>query len=81
MHTLRHVEGKDQCSSLDSGPSRGDPKEEGDITNSEVLHKEQAFEPHIRHLTPGDGQWEGDPLFSLENQRSLLSEELEGVRK
>ena len=57
------MKGKTSVLVWTQAPLTGDPTEEGDITNSKVLHKEKAFEPHIGHLAPGDGQWEGDPLI------------------
>ena len=39
----------------------GDPEEEGKVTNLWSLSKEQGFQPHIGHLSPGVQHQEVEP--------------------
>ena len=58
------------------------------IPKRRAILQTQRSSTRSKHLSPtlgisplGMGNGKVTPLFSLENQRSLLSEELEGVRK
>ena len=69
---------------IELGPTlpAGDPRGRGEITNSEVLPKEQGVQSQLQahqpwRLAPG----RQNPLTGSENQQGLQSGEPEGCRK
>lgn len=69
---------------IESGPTHSSrwPKRWGEITNSEVLPKEQGVQSQLKHSNPGEWHLEDKPLpGSWKNRQGLPSGEPEGWRQ
>lgn len=75
------MKGKTSVLVWTQAPLRGDPKEEGDLQTQRFSIRSKHLSPTLGILPLGMDNRKVTPLLSLENQRSLLSEELEGGGK